>query len=79
MSEFVSKDEWKDACEEIKAEVRGLSDRLYKDNGRLSIQTRIGRIEVNMRYLFYAIVIMLVTWAAENVPALVGLVKGLAG
>ena len=77
MSEnFVTREELKSICTEFKSEVRGLSDRLYKDNGRLSLQTRIGKIEINVRYMFYAIVMMLIAWAAENVPALVGFIRG---
>ena len=77
MSEnFVTREELKEVCAEFKTEVRGLSDRLYKDNGRLSLQTRIRSIEVNVRYMFYAIVMMLIAWAAENVPALVGFIRG---
>ena len=77
MSEFVTDEACKNRSGEILAAVEKLSARLYKDNGTISIQTRLDRHEQSLRILtrlmYGAIALALVTLGKT---LLAGLIRG---
>jgi hypothetical protein len=77
--EFMTRDRCDKKHDELLGALKELNDRLYKDNGRLSIQTRLGRLENYYRVQLWVLAIIVAVWVGEVVPKLWRAFAGIAG
>ncbi len=72
MEEYMTKAGCDEKHRELLRAVEKLSDRLYKDNGTLSMQSRLGRMEIYWKLLSILTIILTTAVTAEAVRRIFG-------